>query len=376
MQKKSRFIMIALAFTVAGGSYAAWHHFSAKEPASTASATAGKPGAPAGPALVQTRQIEETHFTNEITAVGSLIAGEAADIHAEIAGPIEKIYFEEGQPVKKGDILIQIDKSLIETELQRAKAADEVARATFNRDDKLKQQGFVSGQKWDLSKSELETAKSSVNNAAIRLEKTTIRAPFSGIVGLRNFSIGNYAETGQTLTSIVSIDPLKVEFNVPEKSYADIHNGQQISLSVDAWPNEKFSGTIYAIDPRVDVQTRNFTVKATVPNTDNKLRPGMYGRISIQLGGDQTAIMLPEETLIPQGSDNFVMKVVDGKATLTKVSIGLRREGQVEIKEGIQAGDSVITAGLQRVRDGAPVNAQPEEQNNKQEQDAQPAAGE
>lgn len=369
MQKKSRFIPILILLALTGAAYGGWKYYDGRKNADAPKTAAGP--AVSGPALVEAMTLQETAFTDEISAVGSLVAGEAADIHAEIAGAIEKILFDEGQPVQKGDVLIQIDKSLIETELQRAKASDDVARATFNRDDKLKQKGFVSGQKWDLSKSQLETAKSEVSNAAIRLQKTTIRAPFSGIVGLRNFSVGDYAETGQTLTSLVSIDPLKVEFNVPEKNYADIHPDQTITLRVDSWPDEAFSGTIYAVDPRVDTQTRNFTVKANVPNAENKLRPGMYARISITLDKARSAIMMPEESLIPQGNDMFAMKIVDGKATLTKITTGIRREGLVEIKEGLAAGDSVITAGLQRARDGAAVTIAPVK-----EPDVQPAAGE
>lgn len=321
---------------------------------------AGKGGPPAGMSMpVVTKKIAPENVTITLSAVGSLLAGEAAEIHAEIAGQIEKIFFEEGQPVKKGELLMQIDKSLIQTELARAQAAYDATAATFSRDDKLKSSGYVSNQKWDLSKSDLQSAKAAVDSARIRLEKTSIRAPFDGIAGLRSFSVGDYAETGQSLTTVVSIDPLKIEFSVPEKDYGAVSAGQKIRFSVDAWPNEAFEGKIYAVAPRIDPATRNFSVKAEIPNPKRKLRPGMYARIDIATSTKKDVLMVPEEALIPSGSDTFVFAVEDGKAAMRKITPGLRRDGAVEALDGLSPGAEIITAGAMRVRDGMPVMSQP-----------------
>lgn len=290
-----------------------------------------------------------------ISAVGSLVAGEAADIHAEISGQIEEIQFEEGQPVKKGDVLLQIDKSLIETDLAKAQAAYDVKAVTFGRSDKLRQSGYLSTQQWDETQSGLQEAKAAIANARIRLEKSTIRAPFDGVAGLRSFSVGDYAEVGQTLTSVVSLDPLKLEFSAPEKNYSDIRQDQSITFAVDAWPGESFTATIYAVDPRVDPETRHFKIKAQVPNAGNRLRPGMYARIDIDLPVRKNALLIPEEAIIPQGNDIFVLTIRDGKAARSKITPGLRQNGLVEAATGLLPGDQVITAGVMRIREGMPV---------------------
>lgn len=314
-----------------------------------------KPGAPQGPIPVEAVRVAPKDVPVMLSAVGSLLAGESADITTEVPGRIEKILFDEGQPVKKNDVLLQIDKSLIETELQQATAAYNVAKATFNRDNTLKEKGFASSQKWDLSKADMETTRAAMENARIRLQKTTVRAPFDGITGLRNFSVGDFANTGQTLTSIVSINPLKLEFTIPEKNYAAIAEGQAIRVNVDAWPDKSFTGTIYAVDPQVDPQTRNFRAKAKIDNAEKHLRPGMYARVSIETNTRTQSLSVPEESVIPEGRDSFVMLVVDGKAQRRKVVLGYRAAGSVEVAEGLSAGDVVVTAGLQRVRENTPV---------------------
>lgn len=352
-------ILILLGALAAGGMY--WKKHQAETPAAAAGAGAGKgpQGVPPGGMPVVVEIATPTTLNISINAIGSLIAGESADIHTEIAGQIEKILFEEGQPVKKGDVLMQIDRSLIETELSRAKATYDATAATFSRDDKLKNSGYVSNQKWDLSKSDLQTAKSAVENARIRLEKTAVRAPFDGVAGLRAFSVGDYAQTGVLLTTLDSLDPLKLEFSVPERSYSSVKTGQKISFGVDAWPGERFEGEIYAIDPRINPDTHNFNVKAYIPNPDNRLRPGMYARVSVATTTRENVIMVAEEAIVPQGDDSFVYVIEDGKAAMKKVTRGIRDNNRVEIVDGLEAGAEVITAGMMRIGPGAPVMAMP-----------------
>lgn len=349
--------LLVIGGLAAGGAYYWKQHKTESKPAATAAA--GKPQMPPGGMPVMAETITPTELSVPINAVGSLVASEAADIHTEIAGQIEKILFEEGQPVKKGDVLMQIDRSLIQTELNKAQATYEATSATFNRDDKLKNSGYVSNQKWDLSKSELQTAKSAVENARIRLEKTAIRAPFDGIAGLRSFSVGDYAQIGQVLTTVDTIDPLKVEFAVPERYFTSVQNGQKITFSVDAWPGQTFEGEIYALDPRLNPDTRNFSVKANIANADGRLRPGMYARISIATATRSNVLMVPEESIIPQGNDSFVYVIEDGKAAMKKVTRGIRDKNRVEITEGLKPNAQVITAGTMRIGPGMPVQVMP-----------------
>ncbi len=310
---------------------------------------------PKGPQAVEVVTLETRRVMSSISAVGSLLAGESAEIHPEIAGQIDSIQFSEGQAVKAGDVLVKMDSSLIETELAKANAALGVASAIFQREDKLKKTGFIATQQWDTSRADMQSAQAAADNARIQLEKTSIKAPFDGIAGLRDFSPGDYAEVGKMLTSVVSLNPLKIEFSVPEKNYAAIHPDQEITFSVDAFPGEKFKGTIYAIDPRINVENRNFTVKANIPNPDMRLRPGMYARIDVVTTARDNVVMVPEEAIVPQGDDSYVFLYDNGKASYRKISLGIRQTGFVEATDGVKAGDRVITAGLLKLKDGAPV---------------------
>jgi len=343
--------ILAVILLLAGGGFWYWN--------SCCKAPAESPvRAPKGPQTVVTAAVKAKELTLSINAVGSLIAGESAGIHAEIAGQVQRILFEEGQPVKKGDILVQMDTSLIETELQKAKAALDVATANFSRDDKLKKSGFVANQQWDTSRADLQSAQAAVANAEILLQKATIKAPFDGIAGMRSFSPGDYAAAGQEMSTIVSIAPLKLEFTAPEKNYAAVKPGQKITFSVDAYPGEKFEGEIYAVDPRINPENRNFTAKATIANTDNRLRPGMYARIAIDTATRQGVLMIPEEAVVPSGNDSYVFTLEGGKAVRKKITLGERQAGEVEAAAGLKEGEKVITAGVMKLRDGGAVEEQ------------------
>ena len=318
-------------------------------------------GKPKGPQTIVTAPLSKRALTVTINAVGSLIAGEQAGIHAEIAGQVREILFQEGQPVKKGDVLIKIDTSLIETDLMKAKAALDAANANVTRDDKLKTSGFVADQQVETSRAAQQSAEAAVANAEIQLTKASIRAPFDGTAGLRNFSVGDYAAAAQELTTVVSINPLKLEFTVPEKDYAAVKTGQAISFAVDAFPADSFKGEIYAIDPRINAENRNFTVKAEIDNSDGKLRPGMYARIHIDAASRPGALMAPEEAIVPEGTDSYVFTVSGNKAVRKKVTLGERQSGEVEIKQGLAEGERVITAGTMKLRDGGEVSEQPAE---------------
>ncbi len=348
MGKKSIVILLAVLVAIAfGGWY--WHsHKSA--------ATDDKK--PKGPQPVVTATVEAKDVTSTINTVGSLIAGEAAAIHAEVSGQVQEVLFEEGKPVKKGDTLIKMDSSLIETEYEKAKAALDVASATFQRDDKLKSGGFVAGQQWDVSRAGYRAAQAAVSNAEILMIKSVIKAPFDGVAGLRNFSPGDYATAGLELTNVVSLNPLKLEFSVPEKDYAAVKPGQKITFVVDAFPRQDFSGEIFAIDPRINPENRNFTVKATIPNDDSRLRPGMYARIKIETQTRKDVPMMPEEAVIPQGSDSYVFVINGTKAQRKKITLGERQAGTVEVVEGLMTGDRVITAGVMKLKDGSDVAEQ------------------
>ena len=302
--------------------------------------------------------VEVKDLTVTIDAIGTLSAGESAEIRAEVAGIVKSINFLEGRPVKKGDTLIEIDDDLIRAELMKAEATYNVRKTSFERNDKLKSSGYVSEQNWEQSQSSLQEALANVEFVRIRLGKTKVRAPFDGFAGLRHFSVGDYVQVGQSLTTLDAVDPVKITFSVPEKNYSDLKSGQQVSFVVDAWPEERFTGEIYAVSPRVDRNTRNFDVKAVIPNADGKLRPGMFAKVNIVIDVHKGALLVPEQAIIPKGSDNFVFVVREGRAVLQKVKTGLRRTGTVEVINGLAADDSIVITGLMKLRDGAKVMVQ------------------
>jgi membrane fusion protein (multidrug efflux system) len=191
------------------------------------------------------------------------------------------------------------------------------------------------------------------------LDKTVIAAPFDGVLGLRSVSVGQYLAPGDPIFKLEAIDPLKVDFRVPEIYFANVRIGAEIKVTVDALPDENITGKVYAIDPLVDEQGRAIVVRATIPNKDRQLRPGLFTRVALVYDTIEAAILVPEQAIVPIGQDKFVFKVVDGKAAMTKVTIGERFLGRAEIPEGLVAGDTVVTAGQLKIRDGADVTVLP-----------------
>lgn len=311
--------------------------------------------------------VEPQPLNAEITSVGTLEAGEAATLRAEVQGTVATIHFTEGASVKQGDLLLEIDNRTYLQEYNQAKASYELARLTEQRRRKLLKNDFVSAQSADEAVAGLSETSASMQAAKVRLEKTRITAPFDGVVGLRALSVGDFLNVGDTITEVVALDPMKVQIAVPERYFSRVKDGLPVTLNVDAWPGQSFTGALYAIDPNVDAGTRNVTIKAMVRNKERALRPGMFARVSLSLGMTDNALLIPEEAVIPKGEAASVMKVVEGKVEPADVALGLRRDGKVEVLSGLSAGDVVITAGQMKVGPGMPVTVIPA--------DTAPAAG-
>jgi len=194
-----------------------------------------------------------------------------------------------------------------------------------------------------------------VDDASARLMKTVVTAPFSGILGLRKVSPGAYLRAGDDIAVLENVDSVKVDFRIPEVYLAKVRVGQVINVAVDAFPGTNFVGKVYATESGVDQETRTALLRGRIKNESGKLRPGMFARVSLVMSKKENALSIPEQALWPQGTDNFVYKVVDGKVSLAKVVLGQRTPGYVEIVEGVSPGDVVVTEGQIKIRDGAPV---------------------
>lgn len=307
-------------------------------------------------------------FTNELSSVGTLIANESVTIRPEISGIITGIHFKEGQKVLAGDLLFSVDDNTYRADVNRARATFELASQTFDRVQELQRKGASSRQTLDEAAARLKEARAAYDTANIRFSKTEIAAPFNGIIGLRSVSEGDFIEIGRAITNLESINPLKLEFTMPERFFSLVKPGQEVNVKVDAYKNQTFLGKVYALDPRIDPATRNLHIKAEVANDDEKLRPGMFAYVNLTVGRNEKALLIPEEALLPQGKEFSVYLVKDGKASMTKVKIGEREIGRVEILSGLAAGDVVITAGQMKLHEGAEVAVLPPET-------AQPAEG-
>lgn len=310
---------------------------------------------------------------SDISAVGTLSAGESVVIRPEIAGRVAELHFLEGQAVQKGAKLLTIDASEYQASLASSAAQARTETQKYERAKELKDKNFISQEALDVAKGSMDGAVARRRRDEVLLQKTEIRAPFAGIVGLRQISPGAYVKAGDDIVRLESISALKLDFRVPEMYLSKLRPSQEVDIRVDAYPAEGFKGKIYALEPAVDEKTRTVVVRAKVPNATGKLRPGMFARVQVLLETRPNAILVPEQAIWPQGRDAFVFRVVDGKAALTKVDIGLRRPGEVEIAKGLAANDTVVTDGQIKLKDGAPVMVLPSQPPAPAAQPASPA---
>jgi len=315
------------------------------------------PGGPGGggPAMVEAKKVETAQMPQVILAVGSLRSDESVTLRPEVAGRIVEIRFTEGQRVTKGQTLVRLDASVNEAEVQQARTNLELAKSKYDRAVDLSSKNFISGQARDEAKTAYDLARAALALVEARIAKMEIKAPFSGIIGLRVVSVGDYVREGAELVNLEAIDPIKVDFRVPETFLREVRPGQGMQVTMDALPGKTYNGQVLAVNPQLDASGRSIVVRAQMKNTDNMLRPGMFARVSLVTQAKRDAMIVAEEALVPQGTDNFVFRVVDGKAARVKVETGQRRDGKVEIVSGIDRGDMVVTAGQARLRDGAPV---------------------
>jgi len=340
-------IVVALFIAAAVG---AGHWYLNLRPQPAAGPAGGGQGIPVEAAPVRIEAVAD-----EVSAVGTLRSNESVIVRPEIAGRISAIGFDEGEPVEAGQVLVSLDDSTHQAELADARAALKLAESNFRRLDELFDRGSTSARERDEALARLESTRAALQLSQARLDKTDVAAPFSGILGLRRVSPGDYVTPGQDLVNLEDIDPIKVDFRIPERFLASLSTGQHIRVRVDAFPGGVFDGEVYAIDPQIDPAGRSIAIRARIANPDRILRPGLFARVRLIVEERSDAMVVPEQAIVPRGERRYVFRVVDGKATLTEVRLGQRRAGDVEVLEGLGAGDVVVTAGQLKIRDGVPV---------------------
>lgn len=341
-------LLVVLAIAVYG-----WRsRDAAVSPASNAQAA---PAPAVESVAVEAEPVTVSLLQQEITAVGTLRSNESVTLRPEIAGRIASIALDEGQRVRRGELLLRLDDAVYRAELAQAEASLDRSRRLRDSGKTLFADNYISSTEMDALQTAVKVDEASVALARARLDKTRLVAPFDGVLGLRRVSVGDYLNPGQDIVNLEDITPIKLDFRVPENYLAEIGTGQELSVRVDAFVDQVFSGRVVAIDPLVSVEDRSVAIRGEIPNDDNRLRPGLFARVSLVLATRDNAITLPEQAVVPQGDGHFVYRVQEGRAVRTDVTLGLRRAGRVEVLSGLDADDIVVTAGHFKLADGRPV---------------------
>jgi len=309
------------------------------------------------PALpVKAASVKVSTIGTDVNAVGTLLANESVMIRPELAGRVAEIHFEEGQTVAKGARLVTLDQSEYKAILAQTEADAKLAARRYERSQELRKQNFISQEAVDEARTNLDRSAARRQETEVKLAKSDIRAPFSGVVGLRQVSPGAYVKEGADIVRLEDIDSIKLDFRVPEVYLAKLHKDQEVTVRVDAFPQQAFKGRIYALEPGIDEKSRTVLVRARIANKDRRLRPGMFARVNLSIGSREAAMVVPDQAIVPRGDSVFVFRVVDGKAVLTPVQTGARTAGEVEIVKGLTPKDMVVVDGQLKLQDGAPVN--------------------
>jgi membrane fusion protein (multidrug efflux system) len=350
------FALLVLLVVAAGGGYY-WYAY-LRQAGDAATSAEGGGGAPEGGGFampVEVAPVTAGPLTLSIPTVGTLRSNESVILSPEIAGRVAELNIEEGGKVAAGATVAVLDQSVYRAELAQAQASLELSRANYKRAEELLEKNAGTIRARDEAQAALRNDQASVALAQARLEKTVLTAPFDGVLGLRQVSVGQYLDPGDAIVNLENIDPLKVDFRVAEIYFAVVKVGQPIEIAIDALADESFLGDVYAIDPLIDVNGRAIVIRARIPNTDGRLRPGLFARVNLIYESHERVLFIPEQALIPQGEEQSVFRVVDGKATMTKVTIGERVGATVEVRDGLAEGELVVTAGQIKLQDGMPV---------------------
>jgi len=299
--------------------------------------------------IVKPKPLQNIIFSN-----GTLISNEEVLIQSEISGKITQIQFEEGRRVKKNDLLIKINDAELQATLKKNQSRETLARDKEFRYKQLLEKGLTSQQEYDVALSELNSVFADVELTQAQIDKTEIRAPFNGVVGLRSVSLGSYISPQTKIATLQSINPMKVDFSVPQKYFSLIKAGKSIFVKQSS-TDKLFNGKIYAVEPKIDQNTRTVQARALVPNDRGELTPGAYIEIDIVLEELNNAVMVPTDVIVPdiEGKKIFIYK--NGKAVPVPVETGIRTEDEIQIVSGLNIGDTLIVSGIIQLRPNAPV---------------------
>ena len=317
------------------------------------------------PQTVSAAKAASSDWQPRIDAVGSLRAVRGADLSLEVAGVVEEITVQSGDEVQAGQILLRLRNDDDVAKLQSLEATAQLAQITYDRDVKQLKAQAISQAIVDNDEANLRNAKAQVAQQKAMVDKKTLRAPFAGRLGLRQVDLGQFLSAGTVIATLQSLDPIFVDFLLPQQSVAQLSVGQTVRVKVDAFLGREFAGKITAINPKVETASRNIQVRATLPNRDQKLLPGMFATVELETGAPQRLVTLPQTAVSynPYGSLVYIVddkaKDAGGKphpvARQVFVTTGATRGDQVAILKGVSEGDTVVTSGQVKLRNGVPL---------------------
>lgn len=313
------------------------------------------------PVTVSATQARKESWQPRIEAVGSLNAVQGVDVSAEVPGVVKEILFKSGDDVEQGALLVQLDDAADQAELPGLRARLKQAQQNLERTRKVVEEGLAAQEALDAAQSEYDQARSTLRAREVTVEKKAIRAPFAGKLGIRRVNVGEYLQPGTAIVTLQSLDPLYVDFTLPQKQLGSVETGQALEISSDAFPDTAFTGRITAVSPKVDPASRNFSIQGEIRNPDGRLRPGMFTAIRVVTGKPVEHTTVPRTAISYSlyGDSVFVLEKAENAETPVAkerfVKTGDERNGHVAILEGIEAGEMIVTAGQLKLQDGARV---------------------
>jgi membrane fusion protein (multidrug efflux system) len=328
--------------------------------AESAGKSPGGPGAPGGgpPAMpVEAAAARSDTVVDAILATGQIEAMQSIELRPDVEGRLVQILVREGSPVARGTPLFKIDDAELKAQVDQVTAERDLARQSLNRTRDLLSQKASSQAELERAEATMRSNEAQLELLKVRLDRTLVRAPFAGVMGQRSVSLGDYVTKDTKLAALQTITPQRASFQVPERYAEQLKVGQQVSFRVASLPGRTFTGDVDFVDPIVQLPGRTITVKARVPNPRRELQSGMFIEARLATAVRPTAVVIPEDAVIPLQGSNFVWVVADGKATRRQVELGVRTPGFVEIKKGVENNEQVVVGGQERLGEGAPVQA-------------------
>jgi membrane fusion protein, multidrug efflux system len=298
--------------------------------------------------------IKPQNFADALSLSGSVEANEQIEIRSEVSGIVEAIYFQEGANVSKGQALLKINDLELKAQLSQAVTRQNLAAENERRAKLLLEKEAISQEEYDIASSEFRSLKAQTQLIQAQLAKTTVRAPFSGKIGLRSISPGTYVTPTTLISKLVNTDFLKITFSIPEKYSSNLQANTKVSFSI---PNqtETFEATIYAIEPEIETTTRTLKIRAKISNTNGKILPGTFATVNLPITAIEDAILIPTEAIIPIQNGKKVIVAKNGKATEIQIETGTRTKDNILVIKGLQIGDTLVTSGIMSIKADAPI---------------------